>query len=65
MIYYPVPIHFHEPYKHFGNGAGSLPQSERVAREILNLPIHQHLSVDQVAHAAKSVAEFLTLSPQR
>ncbi len=58
MIYYPVPIHFHEPYKHFGEGQGSLPESERAAKEILNLPIHPHLSVDQVAYAAKLIAEF-------
>lgn len=58
MIYYPVPIHFHEPYKHFGNGSGSLPESERAAREILNLPMHPHLSEEQVMHTARSVAEF-------
>jgi len=58
MIYYPVPIHFHEPYKHFGSGPGSLPESEIAAKEILNLPIHSHLSEDQIYHAANSVAEF-------
>ena len=58
MIYYPVPIHFHAPYEKYGHGAGSLPQSELVAKQILNLPIHQHLTVDQVAYAAKAIAEF-------
>jgi dTDP-4-amino-4,6-dideoxygalactose transaminase len=65
MIYYPVPIHYHEPYKHFGHGPGSLPKSELAADEILNLPIHSHLSVDQVAFAAKSVAEFCALATRR
>jgi dTDP-4-amino-4,6-dideoxygalactose transaminase len=58
MIYYPVPIHFHEPYQRFGNGAGSLPESERAALEILNLPVHQHLSDEQARHVAKCVCEF-------
>jgi len=58
MIYYPVPIHFHEPYREFGGGPGSLPQTERVCREILNLPIHPHLSDEQIRHAANSVREF-------
>jgi len=58
MIYYPVPIHFHEPYRKFGNGPGSLPESEKAAKEILNLPIHQHLTSDQVAYVAKTIAEF-------
>ncbi len=58
MIYYPVPIHFHEPYQRFGSGEGSLPESERVSKQIVNLPIQPHLNVDQVAYAAKCVAEF-------
>jgi len=58
MIYYPVPIHFHEPYKRFGSGPGSLPESERAATEIVNLPIHAHLTADQVAFVAKAISEF-------
>lgn len=58
MIYYPVPLHFHSPYKHLANGPGSLPVTELVSNEILSLPIHQHLSEEQVWHAAESVREF-------
>lgn len=58
MIYYPVPIHFHSPYRHFGGGEGSLPITEQVSKEILSLPIHQHLSDEQVRHAATMIAEF-------
>ena len=60
MIYYPVPIHFHEPYKQYGLGKGSLPVTELACLEILNLPIHQHLSDEQVRHAAECVREFVT-----
>lgn len=58
MIYYPVPLHFHEPYKMFGEGEGSLPETEKAALEILNLPIHPHLSEEQARFAAQAVAEF-------
>lgn len=58
MIYYPVPLHFHEPYRRFGGGEGSLPETERAAREVLSLPIHQHLSREQLTHVAESVREF-------
>ncbi len=58
MIYYPVPLHFHEPYKRFGKGLGSLPETERAAREILNLPMHQHMSDEQARHVAAMVCEF-------
>lgn len=58
MIYYPVPLHFHEPYRAFGHGEGSLPVTEQVCREVLCLPIHPHLSSEQVQHAAECVKEF-------
>jgi dTDP-4-amino-4,6-dideoxygalactose transaminase len=57
MIYYPVPIHFHTPYSAYAK-RGSLPITERVSERVLSLPIHPHLSADQVRHAAKSVAKF-------
>lgn len=60
MVYYPVPLHFHAPYKHLANGPGSLPVTERVSNACLSLPIHQHLSVEQVRHAADSIREFAT-----
>jgi len=58
MIYYPVPIHFHEPYRQFGKGEGSLPETEKAAREILNLPVHQHMSDEQAHFVASCVREF-------
>ncbi len=58
MIYYPVPLHFHEPYKKYANGEGSLPETERAAREILNLPIHAHLSDEQVRNVAEAIKSF-------
>jgi dTDP-4-amino-4,6-dideoxygalactose transaminase len=58
MIYYPVPLHFHEPYRRFGNGEGSLPETERASKEILNLPMHPHLSEEQVRFVAEAVKGF-------
>lgn len=58
MIYYPVPIHFHSPYAKYGKGPGSLPETEKAALEILNLPIHQHLSDEQVRFACAMIKEF-------
>ena len=58
MIYYPVPLHFHSPYERFGNGHGSLIETERACREIVNLPIHPHLTVAQAEYVAESVLDF-------
>jgi dTDP-4-amino-4,6-dideoxygalactose transaminase len=58
MIYYPVPLHWHEPYARFGGGRGSLPITERICEQVLSLPIHPHLSDEQVRWVAESVREF-------
>jgi len=58
MIYYPVPIHYHEPYSHLGFGKGDLPVTERVCKTCLSIPIHQNLSDEQVRHVAQSILEF-------
>jgi dTDP-4-amino-4,6-dideoxygalactose transaminase len=59
MIYYPVPLHFHAPYERFGKGEGSLPETERACREILNLPIHAHMSEEQVHHVATTLSQAI------
>lgn len=58
MIYYPVPIHFHSPYRPLGFAKGSLPVTEQVCESILNLPIHPHMSNEQAQYVASRVAEF-------
>jgi len=58
MIYYPVPLHFHEPYRHLASGPGSLPETEKLCEEVLSLPIHPHLSDEQALFAAQQVREF-------
>lgn len=59
MIYYPVPLHFHKPYARYANGAGSLPLTERLCEEVLSLPIHEHLSREQVQVVCTEISDFL------
>jgi dTDP-4-amino-4,6-dideoxygalactose transaminase len=58
MIYYPVPLHFHQPYKHLAE-RGSLPVTGRISDQILSLPIHPHLTRDQVTFAAEQIRAFV------
>jgi dTDP-4-amino-4,6-dideoxygalactose transaminase len=57
-VFYPVPIHFHSPYQHFGGGKGSLPVTESMSSEVLSLPIHPHLSDEQATFVAEAIVEF-------
>jgi len=57
-IYYPVPLHLHEPYAHYGRGGGSLPKTEKVCQECLSLPVGHHLTDEQAHHVVKTLLAF-------
>lgn len=57
-IHYPTPIHLQPAAASLGHGPGAFPVTERQAGRILTLPVHQHLSADDVDHVADAVNEF-------
>jgi dTDP-4-amino-4,6-dideoxygalactose transaminase len=40
LIHYPFPVHLQPAFAHVGPAAGGLPVTERVASEVLSLPMH-------------------------
>lgn len=42
-IYYPVPLHRQQAYKHYPVGEGSVAVSDRLAGEVISLPMHAYL----------------------
>ena len=58
-IYYPVPLHMQPAYKHLGYREGDFPVSERLAKEVLSLPMHTELTVAQLEYIATAVREFV------
>ncbi len=42
-IYYPIPLHRQQAYKHYPAGEGGMAVSERLAGEVLSLPMHAYL----------------------
>jgi dTDP-4-amino-4,6-dideoxygalactose transaminase len=42
-IYYPIPLHRQQAYKHFPVGKGGVSVSERLASEVISLPMHAYL----------------------
>jgi UDP-2-acetamido-2-deoxy-ribo-hexuluronate aminotransferase len=42
-IYYPTPLHRLGPYQHFPVAEGGAPVSERLADEVISLPMHAYL----------------------
>ena len=43
-IYYPKPLHRQQAYRHYPVVDGGLPASERLADEVLSLPMHAYLA---------------------
>jgi dTDP-4-amino-4,6-dideoxygalactose transaminase len=42
-VHYPVPLHRQEPYQRFPVAEGGAPVSERLAEEVISLPMHAYL----------------------
>jgi UDP-2-acetamido-2-deoxy-ribo-hexuluronate aminotransferase len=42
-IYYPVPLHRQQAYKHYPVGKGGVAVSDQLAAEVISLPMHAYL----------------------
>jgi dTDP-4-amino-4,6-dideoxygalactose transaminase len=58
MIQYPHTIHLQPAYVNLGYREGDLPEAERLAREIVSLPLYPELAMDEVRLIAQVVNEF-------
>lgn len=58
VVYYPTPIPRLEAMKEIGLGEASIPESDRMAREVLGLPIYPEMSDEQVEFVIRSVRQF-------
>lgn len=57
-IHYERPVHLQPPYREMGYEEGMYPESEKWSREVLSLPMHPHLSDQEVDHIINSVKGF-------
>jgi len=42
-IYYPIPLHRQQAYRHYPVGKGGVAVSDRLASEVISLPMHAYL----------------------
>jgi dTDP-4-amino-4,6-dideoxygalactose transaminase len=51
-VHYPVPVHLQPAYRDLGYTVGDFPVSERVATEVLSLPMFPELTTGQIGEVA-------------
>jgi dTDP-4-amino-4,6-dideoxygalactose transaminase len=57
-IHYPIPLHLQKAYQHLNYKKGDFPVTERVAAEIVSLPMYPQLQLEQLNEVARKVKEF-------
>ncbi len=59
QIHYPVPIHLQESAQFLGYRKGDLPVTERLADQVLSLPMYAELTDAQAERVATAVRDFM------
>ncbi len=54
-LHYPVPLHLQEAYRHRGCQPGDYPVAERLAKELLSLPMYPGLTEAQQVQVAQAI----------
>lgn len=58
LIHYPIPIHLQASHRDLGMGAGSLPETEKAAREIISLPMYIGLTDADVIRVCDAIQQL-------
>ncbi|HVN98358.1 MAG TPA: DegT/DnrJ/EryC1/StrS family aminotransferase [Syntrophorhabdaceae bacterium] len=58
LIHYPTPIHLQKVYQSLGYEAGSFPNAELAAQEVVSLPMYPSLTQDEIAYVSECVRKF-------
>jgi dTDP-4-amino-4,6-dideoxygalactose transaminase len=62
MVYYPVPLHLQPVYAELGYEPGQLPIAERMAHEVLSLPMFPELTAEQQERVVYTLKDCLMQS---
>ena len=59
-VYYPIPLHLQECFKHLNYKVGDFPFSELIAKEIISLPMNPFLSSAEIEYVSKELINLLS-----
>jgi dTDP-4-amino-4,6-dideoxygalactose transaminase len=61
-LHYPIPLHLQTAYSKNGFKEGDFPITEKVAKEILSLPMFPQLTAEQIEYVTSKINQFLETS---
>jgi dTDP-4-amino-4,6-dideoxygalactose transaminase len=59
MVYYPGPLHMQKAYEYLGYGEKDFPVTTSLCKEVLSLPMHPEMEIQQLEHITNTILEFL------
>ncbi|MEO1375143.1 MAG: DegT/DnrJ/EryC1/StrS family aminotransferase, partial [Cyanobacteria bacterium J06635_10] len=59
-IHYPIPCHLQPAFSHLGYQMGDFPHSEKLAKQILSLPMYPGLTSSQVKEVVATIASIVS-----
>ena len=61
-IHYPIPLHLQKAYASMNYSVGDFPVTEKVAAEIVSLPMFPQLTAEQQARVVEEIAAFAAVA---
>ena len=58
MIYYPGPLHMQKAYRYLGYSENDFPVTAALCKEVLSLPMHPDIDLEQIDYITHNVLEF-------
>jgi dTDP-4-amino-4,6-dideoxygalactose transaminase len=63
-IHYPIPLHLQKAYASLNYRRGDLPVAEKIAEQIVSLPMYPQLTADQQVRVVEEILSFARLATE-
>ena len=57
-LHYPVPVHLQKAYQYLGHKNGDFPNTEKISKECLSLPMYPELEKSQIEYVCDLIKRF-------
>ncbi len=57
-LHYPIPLHLTQAYAFLGSKKGDFPVAEKLANEILSLPMYPGLTEEHIEYVYEKIKAF-------